>query len=83
MASGKAVPLGQIFGERDRRAASGAKVASIRRTSTVTDEHYPMFVIPVPAVLKLNALLPHQDMLKMGLLVRVTPLHAGKIIFVS
>ena len=42
-----------------------------------------MYVMPVKVLLKLTKLLPHQDMLKTGRLVRVTPEHAGKIIFVS
>ena len=42
-----------------------------------------MFVIPVTKLLALSELAPHQDMLKTGQLVRVTPEHIGKIIFVS
>ena len=76
--------LGQIFFKYDRQDAKKKNsVHASRRFSTVTDEHYPMFAIPVPVVLKLTKILPHQDMLKMGQLVRVTPLHAGKVIFVS
>ena len=79
---------GQIFFEQDRRAAKknskkNSVLDDILRKSTITHEHYPMFAIPVPVFLKLTEIQPHQDMLKMGQLVRVTPLHAGKIIFVS
>ena len=76
---------GKIFFKQDRRAAKkrNSVLDDILRKSTVTHEHYPMFAIPVLAFLKLPELLPHQDMLKMGQLVRVTPLHAGKVIFVS
>ena len=86
--------LGRIFFEQDRKDEKKKNsVHASRRFSTVLDdtlckstithEHYPMYAIPVPVVLKLTEILPHQDMLKMGQLVRVTPLHAGKIIFVS
>ena len=76
--------LGRIFFKYDRQDAKKKNsVDASRRFSTVTDEHYPMYAIPVPVFLKLTELLPHQDMLKMGQLVRVTPLHAGKVIFVS
>ena len=77
--------LGRIFFEQDRQDAKKKNIVldDILRKSTITHEHYPMFAIPVPVILKLTGLLPHQDMLKMGQLVRVTPLHAGKVIFVS
>ena len=77
--------LGRIFLKYDRQDAKkkNSVLDDILRKSTITQEHYPMYAIPVPVLLKLTEILPHQDMLKMGQLVRVTPLHAGKIIFVS
>ena len=42
-----------------------------------------MFVLSVPAVLRLTELSPHQELLRTGQLTRVTPMHIGKIIFVS
>ena len=76
---------GQIFFKKEHRAAKkrSSVLDNSLSKSTITDERYPMFAIPVPVFLKLPELLPHQDMLKMGQLVRVTPIHAGKIIFVS
>jgi len=79
--------LGDIFPDNARTTTNTAKVrhspASLRRTSTVSEEAYPMFVLPVPILLQLTEMLPHQDMLKTGQLVQVTPQHIGKIIFVS
>ena len=77
--------LGRIFFKYDRQDAKrkNSVVDDILRKSTITHEHYLMYAIPVPVFLKMPELLPHQDMLKMGQLVRVTPLHAGKVIFVS
>ena len=72
--------LGDIF--HSRKSAKNNKLAP-RRNSTVSEEHYGMFVIPVTTLLNLSELAPHQDMLKTGQLVRVTPEHIGKIIFVS
>ena len=73
---------GYIF--RGRGRSKKNKLATdILRKSTVTDSHYDMFVIPVTTLLTLSELAPHQDMLKTGQLVRATPEHIGKIIFVS
>ena len=49
----------------------------------MTREEYPMFVLPVPTIFQITEILPHQDMLKTGQLVRVTAEHLGKIIFIS
>ena len=72
--------LGDIF--HGRRSTTKNKLAP-SSMSTVTKEHYDMFVIPVTALLAMSELAPHQDMLKTGQLVCATPEHLGKIIFVS
>ena len=68
--------LGDIFGPRKSQLMK-------RKTSTITQEHYAMFAIPVPVLFQLTVLHPHQDMLKTGQLVRLAEEHVGKVIFVS
>ena len=80
MPSATIINPGYIF--HGRRSAKKNKLAALL-TSTVSDAHYDMFVIPVTTLLAMSELAPHQDMLKSGQLVRVTPEHIGKIIFVS
>ena len=72
--------LGDIFHGRRKK---NKLAAAPRHMHTVSEEQYAMFVIPVTQLLALSELAPHQDMLKTGQLVRVTPEHIGKIIFVS
>ena len=76
------INLGDIFHGR-RCTHTKNKLAAALLTTTVSEEQYDMFVIPVTTLLTLSELAPHQDMLKTGQLVRATPEHVGKIIFVS
>ena len=54
-----------------------------KRTSPATSSEYSMFAIPVPVLLALPELLPHQEMLRWGLLTKVTPELVRRVIFVS
>ena len=75
--------LGDIFRGRRSTKKKNKLAAAPRRMSTVSEEFYDMFVIPVTTLLTMSKLTPHQDMLKARQLVRATPEHLGKIIFVS
>ena len=73
--------MGDIFGKRNRLKGKN-KIKHVHM-STVSAEKYPMFVTSVAEFLELEKLLPHQEMLRAGKLERVTPMHAGKILFIS
>ena len=65
---------------RDSRRASFASPPSEHMMKT----HYPMLVMPIKSVLRLEKLLPHQEALELNLLVPYNSLTmAGRIIFVS
>ena len=50
---------------------------------TSTTSKYPMYVLPVPALLELDSWLPHQELLEKGKLVEVTSSVDLEIVFVS
>ena len=54
------------------------------RQATTTPELYPMWLLSVPQVLVMPQVLPHQELLRLGMLVRYdASRHAGRVIFVS
>lgn len=67
-----------------RRLSQRSTITSSRRGSVHSMAClYPMYVISVEALLKLETMDPHQVMLERGLLVEWTPAMSGRIIFVS
>ena len=65
---------------RDSRRSSFA----IPPAETMMKTRYPMFVLPVKVLLRLERLLPHQDMLKRGLLLPYNQFSMkGRIMFIS
>merc|ERR1719436_1136238 len=56
---------------------------SVEREPSVVPEHYPMYLISVPDLLKLDRLLPHQEMQAKSLLHVWSPKMQNKVLFVS
>ena len=64
--------------------AKGKQYIPIPPTENMMKTHYPMFVLPVRALLRLERLLPHQDMLERSLLLPYNQFTMnGRVIFVS
>lgn len=67
----------------DRRRQRRGSSSVAPEGSYSSEEHYDMWLLPYDALLGLDRLRPHQDLMADGLLIRFMPQMYGRVIFVS
>ena len=79
-----------LFAEADNNKSKKSKARrrqvqpDAATTTTACKELYPMYLMSLPELLKLDHLVPHQELLRRGALVKYDPeKHEGRVIFMS